>query len=62
MYPKNITCFLQVIFLDDLGVNVKAARRMGIQTILVRDTQTALQELSELTGIDVHSDKQTSKL
>ncbi|XP_065883827.1 bifunctional epoxide hydrolase 2-like [Dysidea avara] len=51
-----------VIFLDDLGVNVKAARQMGMHTILVRDTQTALQQLSDLTGVDVHSDKQTSKL
>jgi len=51
-----------VIFLDDLGVNVKSARQMGMQTILVRDTQTALQQLSDLTGIDVHSNKQTSKL
>ena len=43
-------------------MNVKAARQMGMHTILVRDTQTALQQLSDLTGVDVHSDKQTSKL
>ena len=49
---------MQVIFLDDLGVNVKAARKMGMHTILVKDIPTALKQLSQLTGVDVHSDKE----
>lgn len=52
---------IQVIFLDDLGVNVKAARRMGMHTILVRDIATALKQLSEATGIDVHSENENLK-
>ena len=42
-----------MIFLDDLGVNVKAAKKMGMHTILVKDIPTALKQLSEVTGIDV---------
>lgn len=49
---------IQVIFLDDLGVNVKAAQRMGMHTILVKDIPTALKQLSEATGVDVHSEKE----
>lgn len=44
---------LQAVFLDDLGPNVKAAREMGISTVLVKDTSAALKELQEVTGIDV---------
>lgn len=43
----------ETIFLDDIGPNVKAARALGISTILVKDHQRALQELKEITGIDV---------
>lgn len=45
--------FFQVIFLDDLGENLKAARELGMATILVRDTESALRELQELSGIQV---------
>ncbi|KFV73936.1 Bifunctional epoxide hydrolase 2, partial [Dryobates pubescens] len=41
----------EVIFLDDLGENLKPAREMGMATILVRDTRTALEELQELSGV-----------
>ena len=58
---KNLF-FTQVIFLDDLGVNVKAARKLGMHTILVRDIPTALKQLSEATGIDVHSDSIKAKI
>jgi putative hydrolase of the HAD superfamily len=37
-------------FLDDIGVNLKAARALGIATIKVDDPMTALRELSALTG------------
>ncbi|NWI14974.1 HYES hydrolase, partial [Crypturellus soui] len=41
----------EVIFLDDAGENLKPARDMGMATILVRDTETALKELQELSGL-----------
>ncbi|NWW71338.1 HYES hydrolase, partial [Climacteris rufus] len=43
----------EVIFLDDLGENLKPAREMGIATILVRDTDSVLRELQELSGIQL---------
>lgn len=39
------------IFLDDIGANLKPARDMGIATVLVRDTEKALKELQDLTGV-----------
>lgn len=42
---------LQVILLDDIGENLKPAREMGMATILVRDTETVLKELEELSGV-----------
>ncbi|KFP91338.1 Bifunctional epoxide hydrolase 2, partial [Apaloderma vittatum] len=41
---------LQVILLDDIGENLKPAREMGMATILVRDSETALKELEDLSG------------
>ncbi|XP_071999980.1 bifunctional epoxide hydrolase 2 [Engystomops pustulosus] len=41
----------ETIFLDDLGANLKPAREMGISTVLVRDTEKALQELQDLSGV-----------
>ncbi|NXK46458.1 HYES hydrolase, partial [Chauna torquata] len=41
----------EVIFLDDIGENLKPAREMGMATILVRDTETVLKELQELSGL-----------
>jgi putative hydrolase of the HAD superfamily len=38
-------------YLDDLGVNLKPARAMGLKTIKVGDPHVALGELSELTGV-----------
>ncbi|CAO2591363.1 Bifunctional epoxide hydrolase 2 [Lemmus lemmus] len=40
----------EVVFLDDFGSNLKPARDMGMFTILVRDTDTALRELEKVTG------------
>lgn len=40
----------EVVFLDDFGSNLKPARDMGMVTILVRDTDTALRELEKITG------------
>ncbi|NXE57242.1 HYES hydrolase, partial [Casuarius casuarius] len=41
----------EVIFLDDIGENLKPARQLGMATILVRDTEAALKELQELSGL-----------
>lgn len=39
------------IYLDDLGVNLKPAREMGMQTIKVVDPDAAIDELQALVGI-----------
>jgi putative hydrolase of the HAD superfamily len=41
------------VFLDDLGVNLKPARALGMHTIKVTDPALALSELSGLLGIDL---------
>nr|XP_028577609.1 bifunctional epoxide hydrolase 2-like [Podarcis muralis] len=45
----------EVIFLDDTGANLKPAREMGMATILVKDFDSALKELQDLTGVQVRS-------
>ncbi len=40
----------EVVFLDDLGVNLKPARAMGMTTIKVDDPDAALAELGSLLG------------
>ena len=44
-------CLLQAVFLDDLGHNLQPARAMGMATIRVRDTLTALRELERVVGV-----------
>uniref|UniRef100_F7FMV8 Bifunctional epoxide hydrolase 2 n=1 Tax=Callithrix jacchus TaxID=9483 RepID=F7FMV8_CALJA len=39
----------EVVFLDDIGANLKPARDLGMITILVKDTDTALRELEKVT-------------
>jgi putative hydrolase of the HAD superfamily len=41
----------EVVFLDDLGVNLKPARAMGMTTIKVGDPNMALQELESVLGL-----------
>jgi putative hydrolase of the HAD superfamily len=41
----------QVVFLDDLGVNLKPARVMGMKTIKVTDHQEAIKELEGVLGM-----------
>ncbi len=41
----------QAVFLDDLGVNLKPARALGMTTIKVTDTDAALSELESVLGI-----------
>lgn len=40
----------EVVFLDDLGVNLKPARAMGMTTIKVDDPATALADLEAVVG------------
>lgn len=55
----EITCELldvrpeECVFLDDLGVNLKPARTMGMTTIKVADADEALAELSDVLDFDV---------
>ncbi|HUY22190.1 MAG TPA: HAD-IA family hydrolase [Acidimicrobiales bacterium] len=41
----------EAVFLDDLGVNLKPARALGMATIKVTDTERAIVELEGLVGI-----------
>jgi putative hydrolase of the HAD superfamily len=41
----------EVVYLDDLGINLKPARAMGMHTIKVTDPGVALAELSAATGL-----------
>ncbi len=40
----------EAVFLDDLGVNLKPARQLGMTTIKVTDPATALDELEAVVG------------
>ena len=41
----------EVVFLDDLGVNLKPAREMGMTTIKVVDPDVAIDELGRVLGL-----------
>lgn len=43
----------EVVFLDDLGINLKPAREMGMHTIKVEDPIEALRELESVTGLSI---------
>lgn len=43
----------EAVFLDDLGVNLKPARAMGMTTIKVGDPEIALDELEQVLGISL---------
>lgn len=43
----------EVIFLDDIGGNLKAARALGMATIKVEAPEPALAELARLVGLDL---------
>ena len=43
----------ECVFLDDLGINLKPARTMGMQTIKVVDPDVALAELETIVGISL---------
>jgi putative hydrolase of the HAD superfamily len=43
----------RIVFLDDIGANLKAARELGVTTIKVVEPDAALRELSTLVGFDL---------
>ncbi|XP_042553757.1 bifunctional epoxide hydrolase 2 [Dipodomys spectabilis] len=45
----------EVVYLDDFGSNLKPARDLGMATIHVQDTDTALRELEKVTGLQLLS-------
>jgi putative hydrolase of the HAD superfamily len=55
----ELTCELlgvepdEIVFLDDLGINLKPAAQMGMKTIKVIDPDTALSELEAAVGFPV---------
>ena len=44
---------VETAFLDDIGLNLKSARALGLHTIKVSDPDVALRELSVLVGFDL---------
>jgi putative hydrolase of the HAD superfamily len=43
----------RVVFLDDIGRNLKPARALGMRTIKVADPEAALRELGAILGFDL---------
>jgi putative hydrolase of the HAD superfamily len=43
----------ECVFLDDLGVNLKPARELGMTTIKVGDPEVAIAELGALLGLEL---------
>lgn len=43
----------RMLFLDDLGINLKPAAQMGMRTIKVLNEEQALADLSAATGLDL---------
>lgn len=46
----------EAVFLDDLGINLKPAREMGMQTIKVVDPADALDQLEAVVGFPVRAE------
>ena len=47
----------EAVYLDDLGINLKPARAMGMSTIKVTEPRQALEELGALLGLSFSSRK-----
>jgi putative hydrolase of the HAD superfamily len=43
----------QAVYLDDLGINLKPARAMGMRTIKVESAEQALPELERILGMSL---------
>ncbi|HYA68463.1 MAG TPA: HAD-IA family hydrolase [Acidimicrobiales bacterium] len=46
----------RAVFLDDLGINLKTARQLGMRTIKVGDPDRAITELEQVVGVGLRSD------
>jgi len=46
----------ETVFLDDLGVNLKTARAMGMTTIKVTQPESALSALEDILGVNLLND------
>ena len=61
-----VTCevrhFLKVVFLDDLGVNLKEAKKLGITTILVKDPVNAIKDLEQVMDMKTLLSMNSSRL
>jgi putative hydrolase of the HAD superfamily len=44
----------EAVFLDDLGINLKPARALGIHTIKVVDPDQALAQLESVVGFNLN--------
>ena len=42
----------ECVFLDDLGINLKPARQMGMRTIKVMNEKQALEDLDRVLGAE----------
>ncbi|KAI8993564.1 HAD-like domain-containing protein [Pilobolus umbonatus] len=54
----------EAIFLDDIGMNLQSARKLGMKTIQVKIgySENAVRQLEALTDLDLHSNRNDSKL
>ena len=43
----------RIVYLDDLGINLKPAKAMGMTTIKVADPDEALADLSKVLELDL---------
>ncbi len=50
-----------VVYLDDLGINLKPAREMGMTTIKVLNAEQAIAELEAATGLSLRDDCNATK-
>ncbi|KAI9015866.1 HAD-like domain-containing protein [Phycomyces nitens] len=50
----------ECIFLDDIGMNLSSAKKLGMATIQVKigKSDQAIQQLEKLVGLDLHSNEQ----
>lgn len=53
-----------VVFLDDIGTNLKAAKKLGMRTIRVNlgKSLDAVRELEMLTGVNLATDNSKARL
>ena len=47
----------EAVFLDDLGINLKPAKAMGMTTIKVDDPDVAIDELEQVVGFSLRGSR-----